>query len=183
MAINYKKMPRKLAPTAALLALLGTASAQYLAVTSDFEGYVPEGYLDPVNIPTKCFGDTTNVVVGKKYSFSECERSLNEHSVEIIKPIRKCIRDFDKLPDKVKIALSSMAYNIGPTAMCKESSSIRKYANARNYTRMCRRIDEIYKYATDRKTGKKKELKGLAIRRHKESQLCLEGLEEWDYGR
>ena len=181
MGIPYKKIPRAVRPSTALLALMGTAAVQYLAITADFEGYVPEGYRDPVGIPTKCFGDTTGVKLGKKYSFEECERSLNEHSVEIIRPVRECIKDFDKLPDKTKAALASMAYNIGPDAMCK--SSVVKYANAKNYTRMCSRISEIYLYATDRKTGKKKELRGLKLRREKESALCREGFEEEKEGK
>lgn len=174
--IPYAKMPRAVRPSHALLALLGTAAVQYLAITADFEGYVPLGYLDPVGIPTKCFGDTTNVQVGKKYSFEECEKSLNTHSVEIIKPIRKCIKNFNALPDKSKAAIASMAYNIGPSAMC--SSSIIKYANAGNLTRMCSRMREIYLYATDRKTGKKVVLDGLKIRRNKEADLCEQGLKE-----
>ena len=174
--IPYQKLPKKLTPSNALMLLLGTAAVQYLAITADFEGYVPVGYKDPVGIATKCLGDTTNVVVGKKYSFAECERSINEHSVEIIKPVRKCIKGFDNLPDKTKAAISSMAYNIGPKAMC--DSSIVKYANAKNYTRMCNRMREIYLYATDRKTGKKVVLKGLEIRRNREADLCLEGVKE-----
>ena len=173
--IRYKKIPKKLIASAALIALLGGGAAyQALDTVADFEGYVPEGYRDPVGIPTKCFGDTRDVTVGKEYTFEECQASLNEHLYEIARPVTRCVKGFQDLHDKTKIALVSMAYNIGSGAMCK--SSIVKFFNAGNHERGCRRMAEVYKYATDRRTGEKKELPGLAKRRNFESNLCLQGV-------
>ena len=42
---------------------------QAITTVEEFEGYVPEAYKDPVGIWTKCFGDTTNVKPGEKYTF------------------------------------------------------------------------------------------------------------------
>lgn len=171
MKIPYRKIPGKLAACAALVALLGYGAAQ---ITVDeivqYEGYVPEAYLDPVGIWTKCFGDTQGVTPGASYTFEECVRSLNDQVIAHAKPILKCIPDLAYQPDKVKAAMVSMAYNIGTGAFC--SSSVARYANAGDWDRACRRMAQIYK------TAKGKELPGLVKRRKGESALCLQGLKE-----
>ena len=174
--IPYRKPPRKVIVSAALIALLGGGAYLALDTTAEFEGYVPEGYVDPVGIPTKCWGDTRNVVVGQEYTFEECSRSLNEHMVELVQPLTRCIKGFADLPDKTKAAIASMTYNIGSGAMCK--SSIVQRMNRGDLQGGCKRMAEIYKYATDRKTGKKVALKGLERRRNYESAMCLAGLKE-----
>ena len=169
--IRYKIAPRHVVPSLALIALLGYGAAQIATESvEEFEGYVPEGYLDPVGIPTKCFGDTRDVVVGMEYTFEECSKSLNEHLYELAKPVTKCVKGFDGLPDKTKAALVSMAYNIGSGAMCK--SSVVRRMNAGDVEGGCKRMAEIYK------TAKGIELKGLVVRRKYESDMCLTGLKE-----
>ncbi len=166
--IPYKIFRGKLTISAALLTLLG--SGAYLAVENitEFEGYVPEAYQDPVGIWTKCWGDTTNVTPGMKYTEEQCVKSLNDHVLELAKPLFKCVPDLKNQPDEVKAAFTSMAYNIGSGAFCK--SSVAKYANSGNWERACTRMREIYK------TAKGKQLPGLVTRRNKESELCLSGL-------
>lgn len=169
--IPYKNPPRAVLPTLALLMLLGGGAAFLsLETVEEFEGYVPEGYYDPVGIPTKCWGDTRNVVIGQTYTFEECARSLNEHLYELAEPVTRCVKEFDTLPAKTKAALVSMSYNIGSGAFCK--SSVARYFNQGEQERGCRRIAEIYK------TAKGKELPGLVRRRNYESQMCLQGLKE-----
>ena len=170
--IRYRIPPKKVLASAALIALLGGVGAAQLATDTveEFEGYVPEGYSDPVGIPTKCWGDTRDVVLGKEYTFEECSRSLNEHLYELAVPVTRCVKNFDKLPDKTKAALISMTYNIGSGAMCK--SSIVQRMNAGNIEGGCKRMAEIYK------TAKGIELKGLVVRRKYESEMCLAGLKE-----
>ena len=169
--IPYRKFPGKLVASAALVSLLGVGGAAlYLDTVADFEGYVPYGYRDPVGIPTKCFGDTENVELGKEYTREECVRSINEHAYEIAKPVMKCIRGLECKSDKVKAAVLSMSYNIGPGAMCK--SSVARYMNDGDWEKGCRRMAEIYK------TAKGQELPGLVRRRKYESEMCLEGLQE-----
>ncbi len=167
--IRYRIAPRHVVPSLALIALLG-AGAAYISTETveEFEGYVPEGYLDPVGIPTKCFGDTRDVTVGMEYTFEECSKSLNDHLYELAKPVTKCIKNFAVLPDKTKAAIVSMTYNIGSGAMCK--SSIVKRFNAGDLEGGCKRMAEIYK------TARGRELPGLVKRRNYESQMCLAGL-------
>lgn len=168
---KYRKIPGKLIAGAALIALMGLGAAQ-LAVEeiAEYEGYVPEAYLDPVGIWTKCFGDIYDVTPGAKYTFDECVRSLNGNVLKHAKPIFQCIPGLAAQPDKVKAAMVSMAYNIGTNGFC--SSSVARYANAGEWENACRRMAQIYK------TGKGKELPGLVKRRKGESELCLQGLKE-----
>ena len=167
--IPYKKVPGKVAASAALVALLGVGAAQLSVDTvSDFEGYVPHAYKCPANVWTKCFGDTTNVTPGADYTFEECVESLNAHLVELTKPILRCVPTLGAQPAKVKAAAASMAYNIGPAAFCK--SSVAAKFNAGDYEGGCRRIAEIYT------TAGGVELAGLDRRRKYESRMCLEGI-------
>ena len=131
---------------------------------------MPVAYQCPAGVWTKCFGDTNDVEPGATYSFDECVASLNEHLVELTRPILRCVPSLKDKPDKVKAAAASMAYNIGPGAFC--SSSVARYFNAGDYASGCRRMAEIYR------TAKGKELPGLVVRRHQESAMCLEGLRE-----
>lgn len=171
MKIRYAKFPGKVAASAALVALLGAGGAAlYLDTVEEFEGYVPYGYRDPVGIPTKCFGDTENVVLGKEYTAEECAKSLNAHAYELAAPVMRCMPGLAGENDKTKAAILSMAYNIGNGAMCK--SSVCKYYNAGQKEKACKRMAEIYK------TARGQELPGLVRRRKYESKMCLEGLHE-----
>ncbi len=72
--IRYRKSPGVVASAVLIAAFaVGGSVAWYeaqeaaqLAVSTveEFEGYVPEAYLDPVGILTKCYGDTRNVRPG-----------------------------------------------------------------------------------------------------------------------
>jgi lysozyme len=168
--INYKIPPKKAVACAALIALLGVGAAQLtLDTVSMYEGYVPEAYQDPVGIWTKCWGDTTGVAPGRTYTFDQCVKSLNDHVLELAEPVMKCVPSLALQNYRVKAAVISMAYNIGPGAFCK--SSVARYFNAGDYRRGCLRIREIYK------TAKGRELPGLVVRREGESELCLRGLD------
>ena len=168
-SISYQKPPKKVWASLALVSLLGAGAARLsVEAVSDFEGYVPHAYQCPAGVWTRCFGDTTKVTPGASYSFDECVESLNEHLLELTRPILRCVPSLKDRPDKVKSAAASMAYNIGPTAFCK--SSVARYFNAGEWERGCRRMAEIYT------TAKGVELAGLVKRRKLESEMCLEGL-------
>lgn len=174
MKINYKKIPGKLVACAALIVLMGSVGAAQLAVEqiAEYEGYVPEAYLDPVGIWTKCFGDIYDVTPGASYTFEQCLQSLNDNVLKHAKPIFKCIPELANMPDKVKAAMVSMAYNIGTNGFC--SSSVARYANAGEWENACRRMSQIYV------TAKGKPMPGLKVRRKGESELCLQGLREME---
>lgn len=169
--IPYRKVPGKIVAGAALVALLGARAATLtVEQVAEFEGYVPQAYQDPVGIWTKCWGDTTDVTPGKTYTFEQCLKSLNDHTVELASPVMRCIPNLKDQHDKTVAAMVSMAYNIGPSAFCR--SSVARYANAGDWERACKRMAEIYQ------TAKGQELPGLVKRRKLESELCLEGVRE-----
>lgn len=143
---------------------------QTVNTVEQYEGYVPEAYQDPVGIWTRCYGDTTHVTPGAKYSAEECARSLNDHLMETSAPVMRCVPDLARQHPKVIVAMLDMAYNIGPTAFCR--SSVARFANAGEWTAACKRIAEIYK------TAQGIPLRGLVVRRMAESEMCLEGLKE-----
>ena len=177
--IPYKKSPGVIAAAAlvAMLTFYGVSldtaqdtAQQTITTVEQYEGYVPEAYQDPVGIWTRCYGDTTNVTPGAKYSAEECAKSLNDHLIETSSPVMRCVPDLARQNPKVIVAMLDMAYNIGPTAFCK--SSVARFANAGEWTAACRRIAEIYK------TAQGVPLRGLEVRRGAESEMCLEGLKE-----
>ena len=179
MAINYRKSPGVIAAAAlvAMLAHYGVSpdtaqqtAQQTITTVEQFEGYVPEAYQDPVGIWTRCYGDTTHVTPGAKYSAEECAKSLNDHLIETSSPVMHCVPDLAKQHPKVIVAMLDMAYNIGPNAFCR--SSVARYANAGEWNAACSRISEIYTTAQGVK------LKGLVVRRTAESEMCLDGLKE-----
>lgn len=166
--IKYKKKPLLIA-SAALVALLGAGAASLtLEATARHEGYVPQAYLDPVGVWTKCFGDTQDVTPGAVYSDAECLRSLNDAVERHTKPVLACVPGLAGQADEVKAAFVSMAYNIGVSAFC--GSSVADYARAGDWSAACKRIAQIYRRAGGR------ELPGLVKRRADESALCLRGL-------
>ncbi len=168
--IPYKKPLGKIAASLALIGMLGYAGADTaLDYVEQWEGYVPVGYKDPVGIPTKCFGDTTDVILGKEYTWEECSRSLTKHLEETTRPITKCVKDWNEVPELVRASFASMAYNIGPYAFCK-SSIVTRYWNKGKKERACERMSEIYT------TAKGVKLRGLVRRRAFESEMCRRGL-------
>lgn len=178
-SIPYKKSPGVVASLTLIAMLIGygvspdtaqETAQQAINTVDQYEGYVPEAYRDPVGIWTKCYGDTTHVTPGAKYSAEECAKSLNDHFIETSEPVMRCIPGLSKQPGKVIIAFLDMTYNIGPGAMCK--SSVARLANAGEWTAACNRMAEIYK------TAKGEALPGLEIRRNQESEMCLAGLQE-----
>ncbi|MDR2488759.1 MAG: lysozyme [Desulfovibrio sp.] len=161
----------KFASAVALVAaVVGIGAASIIVpFVAGHEGEVLNGYLDPVGVATKCYGDTHDVTVGKPYTRDECLRSLADQLVAHAEPVLSCTPCLAGR-DKPLAAAVSLAYNIGTAAYCK--SSVARYFNAGEYERGCRRISEIYT------TAGGKELPGLVRRRKDESDMCLQGLKE-----
>lgn len=135
------------------------------AVVGGFEGVRQVAYLDPVGIPTACFGETKNIKLGMRFTRPECEgmllSSLEEHERGMI----ACTKV--DLPDERFVALLSFTYNVGAGAYCK-STLVRKL-NAGDTRGAC---DELLRW--DRARGIR--LPGLTKRRQAERELCLRGL-------
>lgn len=136
-----------------------------VALAAGFEGLRQYAYYDPRPgdaILTVCYGSTTQVEKGKKYSLAECRERLEADMAEAIAIVEHC---HPNLPDNVLIAFSDAVYNIGPKVACNSTAS--KYLKAGNYEAAC---NELPKW--NKSNGEV--LPGLTRRREAERQICLD---------
>lgn len=115
-------------------AAIGSAG---LAVIKQHEGVRYKTYLDPVGIPTVCYGHTgPEVRLGQSYSAKQCEdlliRDIIKHA-GYVTPGNKlnCIKDAPLNPNQ-RDAVVSFVFNVGGTKFCR--STMAKALAARNYT-------------------------------------------------
>lgn len=152
---------------AKLIAIVGASAAALLTGTiAMWEGKENVGYLDIAKIPTACYGDTENVVVGKLYSDEECELRLYDQARRHVEPVLKCTPSLREQP-YLLAAAGSLAYNIGPTAYC--TSTVDRRFDAGDEKGAC---DAILMW--NRAGGRV--VQGLVNRRQWERDLCLKGL-------
>lgn len=174
-------------PTKKLVATLGLVAATTLFVLiPKEEGRPARGYLDPAGIPTKCFGDTKNVVVGKVYSDAECAESLNVAIYEHCNPVLSATPHLKK-SQYALVAACSFSYNAGVGAWYKTDA--KRYADRNDIVKMCKAFmwndkgQRIYIKARNRNTGQYDYLKGLDKRRQLERLLCekdVQNPEQWE---
>jgi lysozyme len=137
-----------------------------IPLVSAFEGYVPHTYADPVGIPTACYGHTgADVTPGRTYSDAECAALLRGDLGEAYEMVRECIHV--PLTPGQAAALTSAAYNVGPSIVC--GSTLGRMANAGKPAReWCPQLRRwIYAHGV--------KFPGLVKRREAETQLCMVG--------
>lgn len=121
---------------------------------------------------TACYGATRaelpDLKAGQTFTKEECDHLLRKSIPKYWKGIAPSIHV--ELPDKVKAALISAAYNAGPAAVAKSPMVARM--NAGDLKGGCNAFATWYVRAQGRV------VKGLVNRRAGEKQLCLEGLSE-----
>lgn len=128
------------------------------------EGLRQYAYNDPRPgdpILTVCYGSTTSVQRGKKYSLEECKQRLDSDMLEAVTAVERC---HPNLPDNVLISFADAVYNIGPKVACNSTAS--KYLSQGNYEAAC---NELPKW--NKSNGVV--LRGLTRRREEERQICL----------
>lgn len=172
-----------------LASVVGIAAAAILFdIIPKHEGVVHKGYLDPIGIPTKCMGDTRDVIVGKIYTPAECLLSMESALINHAEPVLRCTPVLKDRPEILAAAVS-FAYNFGPIAYC--TSSIAQNFNRGDFATGCKRFNEgadgkpqwIYvkdKYDPVAKKWTYKSLPGLITRRAEERALCEKGLHHAD---
>ena len=148
--------------TKSRIAAIAVAAA---AIAAPAEGLRQYAYYDPPGVLTVCYGSTTDVVKGRKYSIEECKARLESDMLKAVQAVERC---HPGLPDKVLIAFSDAVYNIGPTVACNSTAS--RYLAAGNYTAAC---NELPKWDKARVAGQLVALPGLTKRRAKERAVCL----------
>lgn len=149
-------------------AVLAIATA--LAIPA--EGLRQYAYNDPPGILTVCYGSTTNVVKGKKYSLDECKARLDTDMMNAINQVDKCA---PSLPDNVLAAFSDAVYNMGPKIACdKQNSTAARLLAKGDIEGACNQLPRWNRATV---AGVSIELPGLTKRRAAERNLCL-GIED-----
>lgn len=155
-----------------LFALLGAVAAAGLliSVPQDESGGREhlKAYRDIVGVWTICDGDTKNVAPGMVETREGCRKRLEDQLLAHAKPVMACTpRLAEKGRDYQRWAAVSLAYNVGVGAYCR--SSVDSNFDAGQWRKGC---DAILMW---NKAGGRV-VRGLALRRERERQICLKGL-------
>jgi lysozyme len=135
------------------------------AVVMHFEGVRATTYLDPVGIPTICYGHTATAVMGQVKTANECQQLLNADLTVAINAVDSLV----KVPLTVerRAAMVSFVYNVGQGKLA--GSTLLRKLNDGDVAGACAEFDR-WVYAGGVK------LKGLVARRAEERALCEVGL-------
>lgn len=127
-----------------------------------FEGYVPNGYADPVGIPTICYGHTgPDVRVHDNKTMDECKALLEGDLATAYAGVQACVRA--PMKDREAAAFTSFTFNVGVGAFCK--STLARMANAGDMKGACAQLSR-WVYAKGIKFN------GLVKRRAAERRMC-----------
>lgn len=156
-------MKKLIAPVAAI-AVIGAAG---LSLIQTSEGKVNRTYLDPVGIPTACYGHTgPDVKMGQRYTDAQCDILLVQDANKAWAAVDKCI--VPTLNQNQKDAIVSFTFNVGAKATC--SSTLVRKINAGDYPGAGR---EFGKWVYGTKNGERVKLPGLETRRQRERALFM----------
>jgi len=150
---------------------VGAAVALAAAIAIPAEGLRQWAYYDPPGILTVCYGSTTDVRKGVKYSLDECKARLDADMLAAVQAVDRCAPG---LPVPVLAAFGDAVYNIGPTVACDTSrSTAARLLKAGDLAGACQQLQRWNKATV---AGRMIELPGLTKRRAKEMALCMEGV-------
>lgn len=142
------------------------------AIAIPAEGIRQFAYYDPPGILTVCYGSTTNVEKGKKYSLEECKSRLDKDMLIAINQVDSCVPG---LPVEVLAAFGDAVYNMGPTIACnKKESTAARYLYQGELLQAC---NQLPRWNKSKVMGLFIELPGLTTRRLKEKELCISNLD------
>lgn len=146
--------------SAAVLLLAGTIIARWEGVE-----YTP--YLDPIGIPTVCYGHVLpkGSDMTRKYTAAECKDFLRTDMLVANAHVRRCVGR--EMPAGVEAALTSLVFNAGPKPVC--SGSPGRFARVGDWANACKSLD-LYKYAGGRV------FRGLVLRRADERRVCEQSI-------
>lgn len=154
-----------------IASVVGAAAATLiLATTPKWEGNRPVGYVDIAGVPTKCYGDTRDVVVGHRYTDAECRESLNAALVDHALPVMDCLPEIADNPYILAAAVDS-AYNAGPYALCRSQA-----ADLWRQGKWREGCEALRGWRVTIHKGKTR-VRGLVNRRDAVADLCLRGVQ------
>lgn len=145
---------------------MALAAAVVIAVPA--EGLRQIAYEDSGGILTTCWGSTTDVERGRRYSETECMARLSTDMLAAIQTVERCAPG---LPWNELAAWGDAVYNLGPVIVCdlKESTAAR-LLKAGEREAACRQLPRWNK---GKVAGVKITLPGLVKRRAREMALCM----------
>lgn len=147
---------------------LGAAAAIATLIAIPAEGIRQIAYYDPPGILTVCYGSTTNVVKGLRYSLDECRARLDKDMMTAIVTVDRCAPG---LPENALAAFGDAVYNMGPTIACNPAkSTAARLLKAGDVTGAC---NQLPRWDKANVAGMMVSLPGLTKRRAKERDLCL----------
>lgn len=134
-------------------------------LVAHYEGLRTRAYLDPIGIPTICWGETVNVKLGQIKTVEECNKMLTARLGYFAVRVDAMIQP--EISPQEMAAYSSLAYNVGLGAF--EKSTLLKKVNAGDRVGACNELPRWNKAGG-------KVLSGLVLRREAEKRLCKSGL-------
>lgn len=147
---------------------VGLAVALAAAIAIPAEGLRQYAYYDPPGILTVCYGSTSGVIAGKRYTLDECKARLDRDMLHAVEQVDRCAPN---APVNVLAAFGDAAYNLGPRIACDTAASTAaRKLKAQDWPGACR---ELPKWDKARIAGVLVPLPGLTKRRAKEMALCL----------
>jgi lysozyme len=159
MIMATKPTTKQTAVGGALTAVILGAAALFV---QPWEGREFRPYRDAVGVLTACDGHTgADIQAGKTYTAAECDAWLTTDLGRAYSRVQLCISV--PLTQNQAVALTSAAYNIGPSVVC--GSTLQRMANAGDMPGACAQLDR-WVYAKGQK------LRGLVRRRAAERALC-----------
>lgn len=147
----------------AISAIGAGAMAAAVTLVTSWEGIYTDPYRDIVGVWTVCIGETkADGTEMRRYTRAECIARLPAKLQKYDDGIRACITR--ELPDSMRVAFLSAAYNVGVSGFCR--SSMARFANAGDFRAAC------YALLMWNRAGGRV-VKGLDNRRHDEVRVCL----------
>lgn len=127
-------------------------------------------YRDLVGVWTICDGLTRSVRAGSRETRAGCARRLEAELVDVAEHMLDCVPQLrEPGRDHPRWAMISLAYNLGWSRICGSTAAARFRAG--DWTRAC---DAILLW--DKAGRPLKVLRGLALRRQREREICRTGL-------
>lgn len=149
--------------------LTGLALAMGIAIVMPYEGISYRTYLDPIGIPTICYGHTgIDVQFGQEHDAKECEMLLKKDMGKALEVVDQSVKEAQ--PITRRAALASFVYNVGERNFRR--STLLERLNAGDVKTAC---DEITRWVYAGRGEHQRALQGLVRRRAMERQLCLYG--------
>lgn len=132
----------------------------------NWEGKVTTTYLDPVGVPTACYGHTgPELKLGQNFTDDQCLKllgdDLKKHDAQLLSKVKVPMNDY------IHASLLDFTYNVGIGNL--QSSTLLIYLNQHRYKEACQELTK-WVYA------KKQKLRGLVLRREAEMDMCLQGV-------